>query len=156
MYKYIPLSSYIRIKRLKWAGHAINLEDHRIPRWILGGSFGCNRLAGRSRSRWENSVQKDALALLHVRNWKSAALNRIGWRKLGRPWPEYGPKSHRTERERESESEQTPICEWIECSLFGGISCMHSMHCGGWPSSVQNLELNGRLVDKMHNRGTSY
>jgi hypothetical protein len=75
MYKYIPLSTHIRIKRLKWAGRIINLEDHRYPKWILGGSFGGKRLVGRSGSRWENSVQKDAVALLHLRNWKSAALN---------------------------------------------------------------------------------
>jgi len=83
MYKYIPLSTYIRIKRLKWTGYVVNMEDHGIPKWILGGSFRGKKLVGRSRSRWENSVQKDALALLHVRTWKSAALNRTGGRKLG-------------------------------------------------------------------------
>jgi hypothetical protein len=54
------------------------------------------------------------------------------------------------DRERKTESEETPIREWNECWLFGRISCMLPKRCGGWLSSVQKLELNGRLVDKMH------
>jgi hypothetical protein len=40
IYKDIPLSAYIGIKRIKWAGHLIRMEDYRIPKKILGGSFG--------------------------------------------------------------------------------------------------------------------
>jgi len=36
-----------------------------------GRSFGGKRLVGRPRSRWEDNVQKDALDVLHTRNWKS-------------------------------------------------------------------------------------
>jgi len=47
-----------------------------IPKEILGGSFEGKRLIGRARSRWEDSAQKNALVLLHARNWKLAAHNR--------------------------------------------------------------------------------
>lgn len=48
---------------------------------ILGGSFRAKRLVRRLHSRWEGSVQKDALDLFHTQNWKSATQQRQNWRK---------------------------------------------------------------------------
>jgi hypothetical protein len=52
MYKYVPLSIYIRLKRLMCAGHVVRMEQHRIPRKVLGRCFGGERPVGRPRNRW--------------------------------------------------------------------------------------------------------
>jgi hypothetical protein len=56
----------------------LRCKDGRIshPKKILGGSCGEKRPIGISRSRWGDKAQKDALFLLHIRNWKSVAQSR--------------------------------------------------------------------------------
>jgi hypothetical protein len=66
MYQDMSLSTYIQIKRLKWAGHVIRMEDYHITKKILGGSFTGKRPVGRPHSRWEDNVQKHAVSLLHI------------------------------------------------------------------------------------------
>jgi len=39
---------------------------------VLGGSFGGKRPVGRPHSRWEDNVQKDAVSLLHILNYRMA------------------------------------------------------------------------------------
>jgi len=58
-------------------------KDGRIshPKKILGRGCGRKRLVGTPRSTWEGKAQKDALFLLHIRNWKSVAKSRQNWRK---------------------------------------------------------------------------
>jgi hypothetical protein len=51
---------------------------------ILVESFGGIRPVGRPSSRWEEDVQKDAVSLLHIQNWKPVAQNRQNWRKKTR------------------------------------------------------------------------
>jgi hypothetical protein len=77
----MPLSTYIQIKRLKWAGYVIRLEDYHIPKKNSGGSVIGKRPVGRPRNRWEDNVLKNAVSLLHIRNWKSAAEIRQNWSK---------------------------------------------------------------------------
>jgi hypothetical protein len=47
MYKDVALSTYIRFKRLMWAGHVVRLEQHRIPKKVPGSCFEGGRLVGR-------------------------------------------------------------------------------------------------------------
>jgi hypothetical protein len=95
MYKDIPLSTYSLMKGLKSAGHIIWLEDYLVPKKISEGSFGGKRPVGRPCNRWEDNVQKDAVPMLHIQNWKSTAQHRTGGRTLGRPWPKNGLKHHK-------------------------------------------------------------
>ena len=81
MYKDIPFSTHIWINRLIWAGQFIRTEDYHIPKKILVGSFRGIRPVGRPSRRWEENVQKDAVSLLHIQNWKPMAQNRQNWRK---------------------------------------------------------------------------
>jgi len=40
---------------------------------------------GRPRNRWEDNVQKDAMSVYHIRNWKSVSRNRQNWgKKIGK------------------------------------------------------------------------
>jgi hypothetical protein len=57
---------YIQIERLKWVGHIVRIEDHCIPKRVLRGRVKGKRLVGRPHSRWEDSVQEDALILLLI------------------------------------------------------------------------------------------
>jgi hypothetical protein len=82
---YIPLSTYVRINRLKCAGQVIKMEVYRSSKEILRGSFGGKRPVGRPRSRWEDKVPKDAVSLLHIRNRKSVVPNRFRVKKIERP-----------------------------------------------------------------------
>ena len=63
-------------------------DDDDLSRRVLLSEPGGKRLRGRPRLRWEDGVEED-VARLGCRNWKVAALNREGWRKLesSRPKP---------------------------------------------------------------------
>jgi hypothetical protein len=74
----------IKIKRLEWAGHIIRMEEERIPKKILNGKFHTTRPVGRPRTRWADVIQRDALQLLGIREWRRTAENRDEWRRLMR------------------------------------------------------------------------
>jgi hypothetical protein len=74
----------IKIRRLGWAGHIIRMEEEKIPKKFLNGNFYTTRPVGRSRNRWADVVQRDALQLLGIRGWRRRAENREEWRPLMR------------------------------------------------------------------------
>jgi hypothetical protein len=77
----LHVSSYIKINRLRWAGHVIRLEEHRPTRRVLTAVVEGRRQSGRPKLRWEDGVMDDARKL-GERNWKNAARNRDSWQKL--------------------------------------------------------------------------
>jgi hypothetical protein len=66
----------VKIRRLWWAGHIIRMEEERIPKKVLNGTFHNSSPMGRPRTRWAYVVQRDALQLLGVRGWRRRAENR--------------------------------------------------------------------------------
>ena len=74
----------IKIGRLEWAGHIIRMEEENFPKKVLNGNFHTTRPVGRSRTRWVDVVQRDALQLLGTRGWRRRAANRDEWRRLVR------------------------------------------------------------------------
>ena len=72
---------FCKLSRLRWAGHVIRQDDDDLSRRVLLSEPGGKRPRGRPRLRWEDGVEED-VARLGCRNWKVAALNRKGWRKL--------------------------------------------------------------------------
>jgi hypothetical protein len=84
MHKDAALVTYIRLKRLMWAGHVVRMEQYRIPKKVLRSCFGGGRPVGRQRNRWEDAIQRDAANLLRIWNWKAAARDRSsGGRRFG-------------------------------------------------------------------------
>jgi hypothetical protein len=81
MYKDVVLSTDARLMRLMWAGRVVRMEQHRIPKKVLGSCFGGGRPVARPRNRWEDVIQRDAANLLRIRNWKAAARDKEEWRK---------------------------------------------------------------------------
>ena len=74
----------IKIRRLEWAGHIIRMEEEGIPKKVLNGDFRTTRPVGRTRTRWADVVQRDALQLLGTRGWRRRAANSDEWRRLVR------------------------------------------------------------------------
>jgi hypothetical protein len=70
----------IKIGRLGWASHIIRMEEERILKKVLNGTFHNRRPVGRPRTRWADVVQRDALQQLGVRGWSRRAENRDEWR----------------------------------------------------------------------------
>ena len=58
------------------------MEEGRIPKEILNEEFHDTRPVGRSRIRWEDAVQKDALQVLGTRGWRRRAENKDEWTEL--------------------------------------------------------------------------
>jgi hypothetical protein len=76
-----------------WAGHVVRMEQHCIPKKVIGSCFGGRRPVGRPRNRWKNVIQRDAANLLRIRNWKAVARDKQEWRKnvgdaMARKWAE--------------------------------------------------------------------
>jgi hypothetical protein len=57
------------------------MEQLPVPKKVLGNCFGGGRPVGRQRNRWEDVIQRDAVNLLRILNWKAVARDKEEWRK---------------------------------------------------------------------------
>ena len=71
----------VRITRLRWAGHIVRMQDNLPCKEITLDKPEGRRQVGRPNLRWLDGVMRDA-ERLGVRNWKSKAKDRDGWRRL--------------------------------------------------------------------------
>jgi hypothetical protein len=75
------LVTSIRITRLRWAGHIVRIQDKLSCKKITLDKPEGRRRVGRPNLRWMDGVTKDA-ERLGVRNWRTKARDRDGWRRL--------------------------------------------------------------------------
>ncbi|KAJ4437298.1 hypothetical protein ANN_17436 [Periplaneta americana] len=75
------ITSFIKMGRLRWAGHIMRLEDSRPAIRVLRYESGGSRRRGRPKVRWEDGIREDARTI-GVKNWMSVARNRDELRKL--------------------------------------------------------------------------
>jgi len=80
LYKENDIVTYIKISRLKWAGHVIGMEEQSATRRVVTVVEG-RRQRGRPKLRWEDGVMED-VRKLGERHWRNAARNRDSWQKL--------------------------------------------------------------------------
>jgi hypothetical protein len=80
LHKDVDLVTFIKLKRLQWAGHVQRLPLDRIPKKVLRAKFTSSRPAGKPARRWVGGV-KDADSMLRCRSWRLTAQNRIVWGK---------------------------------------------------------------------------
>jgi hypothetical protein len=73
--------TYIKVKRLEWAGHMMRMNDERTLKKIFNTKPDGTRSVGRPKLRWEDGVDPD-MRILKVKNWKKVALDRDEWAKL--------------------------------------------------------------------------
>ena len=82
LYKESDIVTYIKIDRLKWAGHVIRVEEQSATRRVLVVAVAeGRRQRGRPKLRCEDGVMEDARKL-GERNWRNTARNRDSWQKL--------------------------------------------------------------------------
>jgi hypothetical protein len=71
---------FIKIGRLRWAGHVTRMDDGRVPSRLLNATPEGRRTQGGQRKRWLDAVNRDA-RLLGIADWRRAAQNRTTWRQ---------------------------------------------------------------------------
>ncbi|XP_071037725.1 uncharacterized protein [Parasteatoda tepidariorum] len=72
---------YVKIQRIKWAGHIIRMNRERPTNIIFSAQPIGSRPRGRPKLRWADCVERD-FSVLKVSNWKTTARQRQAWRKL--------------------------------------------------------------------------
>jgi hypothetical protein len=75
------LVTTVRITRLRWAGHIVRMQDNLPCKKITLDKPEGRKRVGRPNLKWIDGVMRDA-ERLGVRNWKSKAKDRDGWRGL--------------------------------------------------------------------------
>jgi hypothetical protein len=63
LYKENDTVTYIKINRLRWAGHLIRLEEQSTARRVLTAVVEGRRQRARPKLRWEDGVMVDARKL---------------------------------------------------------------------------------------------
>jgi len=81
LFKEISFSEFVRLQRLRWAGHVVRMPDNRLPKRALDSRMQGRRPNRRPRKRWEDGVTEDAQNLIGVRTWRRVALDRQCWRR---------------------------------------------------------------------------
>jgi sorting nexin-29 len=81
LYDEPDLTKYIRINRLRWAGHVTRMSDDQITERVFIARPEGKRGIGRPKMRWRDSVGQDAEAL-GERNWGRLSMNKEEWKKL--------------------------------------------------------------------------
>jgi hypothetical protein len=81
LYDETDLVTTVRITRLRWAEHIVRMQDNLPCKKITLDKPEGRRRVGRPNLRWMDGVMRVA-ERLGVRNWKSKAKVRDGWRRL--------------------------------------------------------------------------
>ena len=81
LYRERDTVTYIKINRLKWAGHVIGMEEQSATRRVLIAVVEGRRQRGMPKLRWEDGVMEDARKL-GERNWRNAARNWDSWQRF--------------------------------------------------------------------------
>ena len=74
-------STFIRVGRLRWAGHVARMDPTQPARQLLDNTPGGRRSAGRPKLRWLDDVTRDANAA-GASNWRNLAQDRGKWRRF--------------------------------------------------------------------------
>jgi hypothetical protein len=77
----MELTRNIRLRRRQWVGHVVRMKDERVPKKAMKGYTEARRPVGRSRGRWLDAMDRDAMRMLKCRNWRRLAEDRDAWRQ---------------------------------------------------------------------------
>ena len=70
----------LRIRRLRWLGHAARMSPDRLPKKMLTGQLGRTRPRGRTRMSWRKIINED-LQAIECDDYPMLAADRKEWRK---------------------------------------------------------------------------
>jgi hypothetical protein len=80
-YKSQDIITVIKIRRLKWLGHIIRMDETRSVKKNFEGKLEGRRGRIRPRLRWINDMEDD-LRKLGVKRWRTKALDRVEWTSI--------------------------------------------------------------------------
>jgi hypothetical protein len=80
-YDEADLITTVKRARLRWAGHIVRMQDNLPCKKVTLDKPEGRRRSGRPDLRWMNGMMKD-VEKLGVRNWRTMARDRDGWRCL--------------------------------------------------------------------------
>ena len=70
----------IKLRRMKWAGHAARMEEGRGVHKVLVGKPDCKRPLGRPRRKWEDNIKMDLQEVGRgCGDWMELAQDRDRW-----------------------------------------------------------------------------
>ncbi|GFU36799.1 uncharacterized protein TNCV_365611 [Trichonephila clavipes] len=80
-YKESDIVNFIKIQRIKWAGHFVRMDEDRTTKKIFNAQPIGTRRKGRPNLRWIDGLEKDLL-VLRIKNWRTLAGRRLARKKL--------------------------------------------------------------------------
>ncbi|GFW45362.1 uncharacterized protein TNCV_4734691 [Trichonephila clavipes] len=80
-YKESVIVNFIKIQRIKWAGHVIRRNEVRTFKKVFNAQPTGTRRKGSPNLRWIEDLEKDLL-VLRTRNWRTLAGRRLAWKRL--------------------------------------------------------------------------
>jgi hypothetical protein len=122
MCKSSDIATEIKVRRLEWIGHAVIMEDTRLPKMVFNAKPEGRRGVGRPRLRWLDNVEADIKAL-GVKRWRIKAQDRKEWSAILREVIRLTKRAVKPEKKSACSSSQSfknPVlseldrCHWNE------------------------------------------
>jgi hypothetical protein len=101
---------FIKIRRIAWLGHAMRMDEKRIPKRVLEWKPTGRRIRGRPRKRWVEDIEEDIQAL-GIRGWRNLSKGRTEWRRITENPQRYNPQWVVTPITEEEEEKECIILE---------------------------------------------
>ncbi|GFU49631.1 uncharacterized protein TNCV_4143981 [Trichonephila clavipes] len=79
-YKESDIVNFIKIQRIKWAGHVIRMNEDRTTKKVFNAQPIGTQRKGRPNLRWIGGLEK--VLVSRTRNWRTLAGRRLAWKRL--------------------------------------------------------------------------
>jgi hypothetical protein len=84
------LSSYLLVRRLRWLGRMVRMDEHRLPRQLLFCNLDSRRPVGRPQKTYGHAIRDDLitayesapsniLSIIQSESWIGLAMNKASW-----------------------------------------------------------------------------
>ncbi|GFV81881.1 uncharacterized protein TNCV_1057681 [Trichonephila clavipes] len=79
-YKESDIVNFIKIQRIKWAGHVVRINEDRTTEKVINKQPIGTRRKSRPNLRWTDALEKNLL-VLRTKNWSAPAGRRLAWKR---------------------------------------------------------------------------
>ncbi|GFX95670.1 uncharacterized protein TNCV_4885961 [Trichonephila clavipes] len=80
-YKVSDIVNFIKLQRIKWAGHVVRMDENRTTKQVFNAQTIGTQRKVRANLRWIDDLEKDLL-VLRTKNWRILARRRLAWKRL--------------------------------------------------------------------------
>ncbi|GFV66961.1 uncharacterized protein TNCV_1264471 [Trichonephila clavipes] len=80
-YKESDIANFIKIQRIKWAGHVIRMNEDRTTKKVFNAQPISSQIRDNPNLRWIDEPEKDIL-VLRTRNRRKLTGRRLAWKSL--------------------------------------------------------------------------